>query len=87
VNTLLFAGFEGYLLKLWMVDPATSDYAGLYSWSSANLAENYGRYITALLAPLSVPGSVGFQVLAESSLEEYLASGDVIAAQSAGAAR
>jgi len=72
LNTLLFAGFGGYLVKLWMVDPPTSDYAGLYSWASAGEAEHYARYITAILAPLSLPGSVGARVLADSTLDDYL---------------
>lgn len=73
VNTLLFAGFEGYLVKLWMVAPETSDFAGLYSWAGAESADRYGRYITAVLRPLSTRGSVGFQVLPDVDLESYLA--------------
>jgi len=72
LNTVLFAGFDGYLVKLWMVDPFTSDYAGLYSWASSEEAERYGSYITAVLRPLSRPGTVGFRVLPESTLDEYL---------------
>lgn len=72
LNTVLFAGFDGYLVKLWMVDPDTSDYAGLYSWSSADKAERYGRYITSVLRPLSLPSSIGYQVFADSTLESYL---------------
>jgi hypothetical protein len=72
VNTLLFAGFDGYLVKLWMVNPTTSDYAGLYSWTSAEEAQTYGRYITAVLRPLSRPGSVGFEIFPEWTLERYL---------------
>ena len=71
-NTLLFAGFDGYLVKLWMVDPVTSEYAGLYSWASSGEAERYGSYITAVLRPISQPGSVGFRVVTESTLDEYL---------------
>ncbi len=72
LNTLLFGGFPGYLVKLWMVAPPTSDYAGLYSWASAGEAEHYARYITAVLAPLSLPGSVGARVLGDSTLDAYL---------------
>jgi hypothetical protein len=72
LNTVLYAGFEGYLVKLWLVDPSTSDYAGLYAWASADEAEAYGRYITAVLRPLSRPGSVGYEVLPAVSLDEYL---------------
>jgi hypothetical protein len=73
-NTLLFAGFDGYRVKLWMVDPVTSDYAGLYSFASEDTARTYGRYITAVLRPLSVPRSVGFEILPDLALEDYLAS-------------
>lgn len=72
VNTFLFAGFDGYLVKLWMVNPATSDYAGLYSWSTPEKAETYGRYITSVLRPLSTPGSIGFRVLPDWTLSDYL---------------
>ena len=72
VNTLLFAGCDGYLVKLWMVDPETSDYAGLYSWRTGEEADAYGRYITAILQPLSAPRSVGYIVLQNVTLQEYL---------------
>ena len=71
-NTMLFAGFDGYLVKLWMVDPDTSDYAGLYAWRSAEQAQIYARYITSILRPLSTPGSVGFGVLPDTALGAYL---------------
>jgi hypothetical protein len=55
VNTLLFAGFDGYRVKLWIVDPDTADYAGLYSWRSAEEAEVYARYIVGVLSPSLQP--------------------------------
>jgi len=76
VNTLLFAGVPGYVTKLWMVNPTTSDYAGLYSWRSATEAESYGRYITSILRPLSARGSIGFNVVADRTLDEYLAASE-----------
>ena len=63
LNTLLYAGFAGYRRKRWMVDPVTSEYAGLYDWIGADAAEHYARYITSVLRPLSVPGSVGYQIV------------------------
>jgi hypothetical protein len=72
LNTVLFAGFDGYLVKLWMVNPQTSDYAGLYSWASADEAERYAEYITAILRPLSEKESVGYEVLADSTFDDYL---------------
>jgi hypothetical protein len=73
-NTMLFAGCDGFLVKFWMVDPATSDYAGLYSWRSESEAARYGRYITGILRPWCVPESVGFEVFADLTLDAYLKS-------------
>jgi hypothetical protein len=64
-NTILFAGGCGFLVKLWMVDRDTNDWAGLYSWDTADTAERYGTYITTIVRPLSVEGSVGFEVRAD----------------------
>ncbi len=69
LNTVLFAGFDGYRTKLWMVDPDTSDYGGLYSWVSAEEADAYGRYIVGVLRLLCRPGSLGYQVLPGPALE------------------
>lgn len=73
VNTVLFAGFDGYLVKLWMVDPETSDYAGLYSFAWEGDAQRYGRYITSVLRWVSTPHSVGFEVDPRTTLDTYLA--------------
>ena len=75
VNTLLFAGFDGYLVKLWMVDPRTSDFAGLYSWRTSEEAEIYARYITTLLRPFSTPGSVGYRLFPDLELDQWLVEG------------
>lgn len=72
VNTLLFAGFPGYRVKLWMVDPRTADYAGLYSWRSAAEAERYAHYIVRVLAPLCRPGTIGYEVLEGIPFDQYL---------------
>jgi hypothetical protein len=73
LNTPLFAGWEGYRVKLWMVEPLDLGYAGLYSWTTRAEAERYGEYITAVLRPLSVSGTVGFEVYDET-LEAHLAA-------------
>lgn len=73
VNTILFAGFTGYRVKLWMVDPRTADYAGLYSWRSVEEAERYARYIVRILSPLSRSRTVGYEVIRGTPFDEYLA--------------
>ena len=58
LNTLLYAGFEGYRTKLWTVDRDSYDYAGFYTWRGRADAERYARYAVRMLRPISVPGSV-----------------------------
>jgi hypothetical protein len=62
LNTILFAGVEGYRTKLWTVNLTTNDYAGFYTWRGRAAAERYTRYMTAILRPLAVPGSLGCQI-------------------------
>jgi hypothetical protein len=62
LNTLLFAGFAGYESKLWMVDPDTNEFAGLYQWRGREAAERYARYIASVLRPLSSHGLVGWDI-------------------------
>jgi hypothetical protein len=62
LNTLLFAGFPGYQSKLWMVDPDTNEFAGLYEWRGREAAERYARYITSVLRPLSSHGLVDWEI-------------------------
>jgi hypothetical protein len=75
LNTLLFAGCDGYITKLWMVNPATSEYAGMYAWAGAERARGYGDYITAVLRPLAVPGSLSYTVDPGRTLDDAAAAG------------
>jgi hypothetical protein len=72
LNTVLYAGVPGFRTKLWLVDPESCDYAGLYGWCGAAAAEHYGRYISAVLRPLSVRGSIGYQVVEGTRLVDHL---------------
>jgi hypothetical protein len=63
LNTVLYAGAPGFARKLWLVDRATAGYAGLYTWRGEGSARDYADYITAVLRPLSVPGTVGSAIL------------------------
>ncbi len=64
LNTVLYAGCPGFARKLWLVERSTGDYAGIYSWHGPDAADDYGSYITAVLRPLSTPGSVSHRVIA-----------------------
>lgn len=64
----LIFGLPGFRSKLWMVNPQTGDFSGLYEWNTIRDAENYqrspaGRFMT----DRSLPGSVSFKVIARNS--------------------
>jgi hypothetical protein len=72
LNTVLYAGFEGYRTKLWTVDRTTNGYAGFYTWRGRTEAERYARYAMRMLRPLSVPGSLGCQLDEEGAAPAWL---------------
>lgn len=63
LNTLLFAGFPGLITKLWIAHDRRGDYRGLYEWDGAESAEAYARTLWWVLALVSVPGSIGYQIV------------------------
>lgn len=63
LNTPLFAGFPGFVSKLWLADDERGRYRGLYEWDDPELADHYARALWRVLALVSVPGSVHYVVL------------------------
>jgi hypothetical protein len=63
LNTPLFAGFPGFVSKLWLADDQRGRYRGLYEWDGPRLAENYARALWRVLALVSVRGSIHYVVL------------------------
>ncbi len=63
LNTLLFAGFPGFVSKLWLTCDEQGRYRAIYEWSGPQQAERYARVLRRLLALVSVPGSVRDQML------------------------
>jgi hypothetical protein len=63
LNTLLFAGFPGFVSKLWLADDEHGRYRGLYEWDGPRLAENYARALWRVLALVSLRGSIHYVVL------------------------
>ena len=63
LNTPLFAGFPGFVSKLWLADDERGRYRGLYEWDEPRLAENYARALWRVLALVSVRGSIHYVVL------------------------
>jgi hypothetical protein len=63
LNTPLFAGFPGFVSKLWLADDERGRYRGLYEWDEPKLAENYARALWRVLALVSMRGSIHYVVL------------------------
>jgi len=72
VNTPLFAGFPGFVSKLWLTDPATGVYRGLYEWDGAQRAEWYAARLSRVLTLVSVRGSIAHTVLVGVARREFL---------------
>ena len=78
LNTPLFAGFPGFVSKLWLADDERGRYRGLYEWDGPRLAENYARALWRVLALVSVPGSIHYVVLPGLRRDELLARPEVL---------
>jgi hypothetical protein len=63
LNTPLFAGFPGFVSKLWLAHDDRGRYRGLYEWDGPRRAEDYARALWRVLALVSVPGSIHYIVL------------------------
>ncbi|HEX6255853.1 MAG TPA: hypothetical protein VFZ70_08570 [Euzebyales bacterium] len=63
LHTPLFAGFPGFRSKLWLTDPHTGVYRGLYEWDGADRAVHYAETLARLLALVSAPQSVHHHVV------------------------
>jgi hypothetical protein len=73
LNTPLFAGFPGFVSKLWLADDQRSRYRGVYQWDGAGPADRYARALWRVLALVSVPGSIHYIVLPGLYRDEVLA--------------
>lgn len=86
LNTPLFAGFPGFVSKLWLASDERGRYRGLYEWDGAQRAEAYARALWRVLALVSVPGSIHYVVLPGVRRDEVLARAGLMAGLPADAA-
>ncbi len=86
LNTLLFAGFPGFVSKLWLAHDERDRYRGVYEWDGPRLAEDYARALWRVLALVSVRGSVHYVVLPGLRRDELVARPDVLAGTAGDAA-
>jgi hypothetical protein len=91
LNTPLFAGFLGFVSKLWLAADEQGRYRGLYQWDGARRADHYARALWRVLALVSVRGSIHYIVLPGLYRDDVLARAELldsvpVAAQPADAA-
>lgn len=72
ITTPFFVGLPGFRSKLWMVDPDTGDFAGLYEWDDAETARAYAEGLAKVLRALSAPGSVSYELVEGCTVDGYL---------------
>lgn len=72
LTTPFWSGFPGFRVKLWMVDPQSKDYLGIYEWAGAENAQRYVDWLVNILLPLSTKGSVWFELRTRQGLDTYL---------------
>lgn len=63
LNTVLFAGFAGFVSKLWLRQDENGLYRGIYQWDGADQAEAYVRSLWWALALVSDRDSIRYAVL------------------------
>jgi hypothetical protein len=83
LNTPLFAGFPGFVSKLWLADDQRGRYRGLYEWDGPQRAEHYARALWRVLALVSVRGSIYYMVLSGLRRDELLARPEVLVSATA----
>lgn len=72
LNTVLFAGFPGFVSKLWCRHDERGVYRGFYEWDDPALAEAYVRALWWVLALVSVRGSIHYAILPGRHRDELL---------------
>jgi hypothetical protein len=77
LNTVLFAGFPGFVSKLWMAHDDNGVYRGVYDWDEPVSAEAYVRALWWALALVSHSASIHYAVLPGLRRDELLRDPDV----------
>ena len=71
-NTLLFAAHRGFHSKLWLTDPATDYYRGIYEWEDNESAIEYAETLRIVLAPWVQRGSFAYRIISGVRRPHYL---------------
>ena len=72
LTTPFWSGFPGFRIKLWMVNPDTKDYLGIYQWRGQANTQRYVDFLTPVLNFFSIHSSVWHRLYPDTELENYL---------------
>ena len=71
--TPIFTGMPGFHRKIWSVCEPSGVYQAIYQFESVEQAENYKKSAAMwILEKRSVPGSISYDLLSDTSIEDYL---------------
>lgn len=74
VATPFFTGMPGFRRKLWLAGDRPGEFLELYEWASADDAQLFADALGTLLDPFAFAGRVSFEVVADDSIDEYVAA-------------
>ena len=74
-NTLLFAAHRGFHTKLWLTDPRTNFYRGIYEWADEPSALEYAETLRVVLAPWVQAGTFDYRIVLGATRLEFLEGG------------
>ena len=70
-----FIGLPGFQAKVWTLNYKSNYFQGIYEWKNEEYAEKYSKsFAYRFMSSRSVPGTVSFEIIPNSTLEEYLES-------------
>jgi hypothetical protein len=72
LTTPFWSGLPGFSVKLWMVDPESKRYLGIYDWRGLANTQAYVDALARVLRPLSTADSVWYRIVPDRTLEAYL---------------
>lgn len=73
LTTPFWSGFTGFGTKLWLYEPMTNNYLGIYQWDTVSRAEDYVGTLDRILRPLSTRHSVWHELYGQTKLDEFIA--------------
>jgi hypothetical protein len=82
LNTPLFAGFPGFVSKLWLTHDERGCYRGIYDWDGPARAEDYARSLWRVLELGCESSSIRYVVLPGVRRDELVDATETISASS-----